>query len=47
MWTVMDSPIGELRIIEHNGAITAIEFTPFRRPPAVPAVNGPTTTRAG
>ncbi len=30
MWTVMDSPIGELRIIEHNGAITAIEFTPFR-----------------
>jgi methylated-DNA-[protein]-cysteine S-methyltransferase len=30
MWTVMDSPVGELRIIEHNGAITAIEFTPFR-----------------
>ena len=29
MWTVMDSPIGELRIIEHNGAITAIEFSPF------------------
>ncbi len=29
MWTVMDSPIGELRIVEHNGAITAIEFSPF------------------
>jgi methylated-DNA-[protein]-cysteine S-methyltransferase len=29
MWTVMDSPIGELRIIEHNGAITDIEFSPF------------------
>ncbi len=30
MWTVMESPIGELRIVEQNGAITAIEFTPFR-----------------
>lgn len=30
MWTVMDSPIGELRIVEHDGAITAIEFSPFR-----------------
>ncbi len=30
MWTLMDSPIGELRIVEHNGAISAIEFTPFR-----------------
>ncbi|WP_426243972.1 methylated-DNA--[protein]-cysteine S-methyltransferase [Nocardioides sp. LHG3406-4] len=30
MWTVIDSPIGELRIVEHAGAITAIEFTPFR-----------------
>ncbi len=29
MWTVMDSPIGELRIVEHKGAITAIEFSPF------------------
>ncbi len=36
MWTVMDSPIGELRIIEHNGAITAIEFTPFRSTPGRP-----------
>jgi methylated-DNA-[protein]-cysteine S-methyltransferase len=30
MWTVMDSPVGDLRIVEHNGAITAIEFSPFR-----------------
>lgn len=30
MWTVMDSPIGELRLVEHGGAITAIEFEPFR-----------------
>lgn len=32
MWTVMDSPIGELRIVGRDGAITAIEFTPFRPP---------------
>ncbi|GAB3864573.1 methylated-DNA--[protein]-cysteine S-methyltransferase [Nocardioides maradonensis] len=30
MWTVVDSPIGPLRIVEQNGAITAIEFSPFR-----------------
>ncbi|WP_248582393.1 methylated-DNA--[protein]-cysteine S-methyltransferase [Nocardioides sp. InS609-2] len=30
MWTVIDSPIGELRIVENAGSITAIEFTPFR-----------------
>ncbi|TYL51577.1 methylated-DNA--[protein]-cysteine S-methyltransferase [Nocardioides sp. BGMRC 2183] len=30
MWTVTDSPIGPLRIVERDGAITAIEFTPFR-----------------
>jgi methylated-DNA-[protein]-cysteine S-methyltransferase len=29
MWIVMESPIGDLRVVEHNGAITAIEFTPF------------------
>ena len=29
MWTVMESPIGQLRLVEHNGAITAIEFSPF------------------
>jgi methylated-DNA-[protein]-cysteine S-methyltransferase len=26
MWTLMDSPVGPLRIIEDRGAITAIEF---------------------
>ena len=30
MWTVLDSPIGELRLVENSGAITAIEFSPFR-----------------
>ena len=30
MWTLMDSPVGELRIVERDGAIAAIEFTPFR-----------------
>ncbi|MGA8847372.1 MAG: methylated-DNA--[protein]-cysteine S-methyltransferase [Nocardioides sp.] len=29
MWTVIDSPVGELRLVEHDGAITAIEFSPF------------------
>ena len=30
MWTVTDSPVGQLRIVEQDDAITAIEFTPFR-----------------
>ncbi|HEY0890077.1 MAG TPA: methylated-DNA--[protein]-cysteine S-methyltransferase [Nocardioides sp.] len=30
MWTVIDSPIGELRLVEQAGSITAIEFSPFR-----------------
>jgi methylated-DNA-[protein]-cysteine S-methyltransferase len=30
MWTVIDSPIGDLRLVELDGAITAIEFSPFR-----------------
>ncbi len=30
MWTVLDSPVGELRLVENAGAITAIEFSPFR-----------------
>ncbi|WP_439936539.1 methylated-DNA--[protein]-cysteine S-methyltransferase [Nocardia sp. N13] len=32
MWTVMPSPIGDLRIVERDGAIVAIEFSPFRQP---------------
>lgn len=32
MWTVLDSPVGELRLVEHAGAITAIEFAPWRPP---------------
>jgi methylated-DNA-[protein]-cysteine S-methyltransferase len=30
MWTLMTSPIGDLRIVENDGAITQIEFSPFR-----------------
>lgn len=30
MWTLMDSPIGELLVVEQGGRVTAIEFTPFR-----------------
>lgn len=30
VWTVMPSPVGELRIIAREGAIVAIEFSPFR-----------------
>ena len=30
MYTVMPSPVGDLRVVEHAGAITAIEFSPFR-----------------
>lgn len=32
MWTTMTSPVGELRVVERGGAITAIEFEPFRTP---------------
>jgi methylated-DNA-[protein]-cysteine S-methyltransferase len=28
-WTVIDSPIGELRLVENDGAVTQIEFSPF------------------
>jgi methylated-DNA-[protein]-cysteine S-methyltransferase len=30
MWTTMDSPVGELRLVAHDGALVAIEFSPFR-----------------
>ena len=36
MWTVIDSPIGELRLVERSGAIAAIEFSPFRPPDGRP-----------
>lgn len=32
MWTVMSSPIGDLRVVERDGSIVAIEFSPFRPP---------------
>jgi methylated-DNA-[protein]-cysteine S-methyltransferase len=30
MWTVIDSPIGDLRLVERDGEVTQIEFWPFR-----------------
>ena len=35
MWTLMDSPVGEMRIVERGGLITDIEFSPFR-----PSIDG-------
>jgi len=32
MWTVIPSPVGDLRIVERDGTIVAIEFSPFRPP---------------
>lgn len=29
MWTVVDSPIGELRVAADEGAVSAIDFAPF------------------
>jgi methylated-DNA-[protein]-cysteine S-methyltransferase len=29
MWTIIDSPVGQLRLVEHHGAVTAIDFEPF------------------
>ena len=28
-WTVIDSPVGALRLVEQDGALTMIEFAPF------------------
>ena len=29
-WTMIDSPIGDLRLVARDGALTQIEFSPFR-----------------
>lgn len=36
MWTTMDSPVGELRIVAGAVAVTAIEFTPWTAAPGRP-----------
>jgi len=51
MWTLMDSPVGELRIVERDGKITAIEFSPFRastdgRPIGEPDDDNPVLSKA-
>jgi methylated-DNA-[protein]-cysteine S-methyltransferase len=33
MWTVTESPIGDLRIVARDGMLVAIEFSPFRSSP--------------
>ncbi len=30
MWTLIDSPIGPLRLVARDGALTQVEFSPFR-----------------
>jgi methylated-DNA-[protein]-cysteine S-methyltransferase len=32
MWTTLDSPVGELRVVERAGAVSAIGFAPFQPP---------------
>lgn len=36
MWTVIESPIGDLRIVAAKGAVSAIDFSPFRTVPGRP-----------
>jgi methylated-DNA-[protein]-cysteine S-methyltransferase len=38
VWTVTESPVGDLRVVARDGAITAIEFSPFRAPPLAPPI---------
>ncbi len=35
MWTVTDSPVGPLRLVEHHGALSHVEFAPH-----APATDG-------
>jgi methylated-DNA-[protein]-cysteine S-methyltransferase len=51
VWTVMPSPVGDLRIVAREGAIVAIEFSPFRgladgRPIGDPSDTDPVLRRA-
>lgn len=32
MWTTLESPVGELRVVERGGAVAAIGFAPFQAP---------------
>ena len=34
MWTLLETPVGELRLVERDGALTAIEFSPVDDAPA-------------
>jgi methylated-DNA-[protein]-cysteine S-methyltransferase len=47
MWTVMPSPVGDLRIVERDGSIVAIEFSPFLPPSGETASYGEIAGRLG
>jgi methylated-DNA-[protein]-cysteine S-methyltransferase len=51
MWTVIDSPIGDLRLVARDGALTQVEFSPFRdadgRPRGERADGDPLLVEAG
>ena len=34
MWTVTESPVGDLRVVARDGMIAAIEFSPFKGSPS-------------
>jgi len=38
MWTVAESPIGDLRVVARDGTIMAIEFSPFQASPVGVAI---------
>ena len=49
MWTVIESPIGPLRLVAQEDALTAIEFSPFRdgvRPLGEEAADAPVLVAA-
>ena len=46
MWLVIDSPIGPLRLVAADGALTAIDFSPFGDRPGDEAADEPVLQRA-
>ena len=46
MWLVIDSPIGPLRLVAADGALTAIDFSPFGDRPGDEAADEPLLQRA-
>ena len=46
MWLVIDSPIGPLRLVAADGALTAIDFSPFGDRPGDEAAEEPVLQQA-